>query len=289
LFSLELNLSVCGEAESEGSALAKMGSARPDVAIVDLALKSSSGLALIAKLRKAYPELKILAFSMLSESIYAERALKAGADGFLSKEKGTDNAIQAVHALLRGKTFVSAQLEEKMFDRFNGFSAGSCGSGAPTKREWEVLDLLGRGCSPPEIARQLGLTVSTVGTHYQSLRKKLGLKNGTELVHYAMHWVHDPTAPRRRDFPPAEAHDRQGRIGPPTRLAGKGDPRAARASRPWAERFPSFQDGGARKTHAESTFAACHWAGRGIKCGYEDVFELFLPHAPAKRRLCAWA
>ncbi len=194
-----------------------MASARPDVAIVDLALKSSSGLALVSELRKEYPALKILVFSMLSESIFAARALNAGAHGFLRKDEGTEKAVQAVRTLLQNRTFVSGQVEKKMFDHLRSFPARPSPAPLLTKREAEVLELLGHGLSSREIAQQLNLTFSSVSSHYQNLRKKLGLENGSELVHYALHWVHDQTRPRQLDLLPRRA-GRQPKGGP-TRMA----------------------------------------------------------------------
>ena len=117
LLGLERDLAVCGEADSSSQALEKMIQLKPDVAIIDLGLRESNGLDLIKQAREHLPNLKILVFTMKSEQMYAERALRAGANGYITKEEGAEKAIEALRVLMQGKTYLGAQLAEAMMNR----------------------------------------------------------------------------------------------------------------------------------------------------------------------------
>lgn len=190
LLSMEPDLAVCGEADNGPVALEKMLKLKPEVAIVDLSLKSSSGLDLIKQLRAQLPELKILVFTMRAEGIFAERALRAGANGYITKEEGTEKAIEAIRLILQGKTYLSQELANAMMERMAGK-----GATAPTSveslsdRELEVLELVGNGIGSREIAEKLHISIKTIESHREHIKTKLGLKSASELVSYAFHWV----------------------------------------------------------------------------------------------------
>jgi DNA-binding NarL/FixJ family response regulator len=199
LLGMERDLMVCGEADSGPAALQKILALKPDVAIVDLSLKASSGLELIKQIRAQALELKLLVFTMRDEGIYAERALRAGADGYITKEEGTEKAIQAIRVLMEGKRYVSDKMADKMMDTLMGNSRG--GEGAVeslSDRELEVLELIGNGLGSREIAEKLLVSIKTIESHREHLKAKLGLSRGTDLVSYAFNWFHDQKSERNK-------------------------------------------------------------------------------------------
>ena len=198
LLGMEPDLMVCGEADSGPAALQKILALKPDVAIVDLSLKGSSGLELIKQLRAQRLNLKLLVFTMQGEGLYAERALRAGADGYITKEEGTEKAIQAIRLLIQGKRYVSDQMAEKMMESLVSDTAGAGGAvESLSDRELEVLELIGSGLGSREIAEKLHLSIKTIESHREHLKSKLGLTRAPELVSYAFNWVHSQKAERR--------------------------------------------------------------------------------------------
>jgi DNA-binding NarL/FixJ family response regulator len=189
LLSLERDLAVCGEADEAALALEKMRQLKPDVAIVDLGLRESNGLDLIKQAREHLPNLKILVFTMKAERMYAERALRAGANGYITKEEGAEKAIEAVRVLMQGKPYLGAQLAEALMNRL----AGGAQPGAPadllSDRELEVLELIGSGLGTRQIADRLSVSIKTVESHREHIKTKLQLKKASELVNYAYNWV----------------------------------------------------------------------------------------------------
>jgi DNA-binding NarL/FixJ family response regulator len=195
LLSLEPDLMVCGEADNGPAALQKILALKPDVAIVDLSLKGSNGLELIKQLRAQSLKLKLLVFSMRDEGIYAERALRAGADGYITKEEGTEKAIQAIRLLMQGKRYLSDKVAEKMMDTLVGNSSGAEGAvESLSDRELEVLELIGAGLGSREIAEKLHLSIKTIESHREHMKTKLGLTRAPELVSYAFNWFHGEKA-----------------------------------------------------------------------------------------------
>lgn len=190
LLTMEPDLVVCGEADNAPAALRKMLELRPDIAIVDLSLKSGSGLELIKQIRAQGLKTKLLVFTMRSDSIYADHALRAGANGYLTKDDGTEKAIAGIRLLMQGKPCVSETLAEAMMARLSGLSTnGSASCDALTDRELEVLQMLGEGLGTRQIAGKLKLSIKTVESHREHIKAKLGLKRATELVSYAHDWV----------------------------------------------------------------------------------------------------
>lgn len=191
ILSLEPDLVVCGEADSGPAAFRKIVEIQPEVAIIDLTLRESSGLELLKQLRSQCPKLKILVFSMHDELYYAERVLRSGAHGYLTKEEGTEKALEALRVILQGKKYISQAVAGRMLDRLT--DPGSAGSGAPidrlSDRELEVLEMLGAGLGTRQIAQQLHLSVKTIESHREHLKEKLGLSSASELTQYAFKWV----------------------------------------------------------------------------------------------------
>jgi DNA-binding NarL/FixJ family response regulator len=198
LLALEPNLLVCGEADSGPAALEKILTVKPDVAIIDLSLKASNGLELIKQVRAQSQEVKLLVFTMHDESIYAERALHAGADGYITKEEGTDKAIAAIRTLMEGKRYVSNRVAEKIRDRLaGGGSGGETALESLSDRELEVLELIGNGLGSREIAQKLHLSIKTIESHREHIKSKLGLTRASELVNYAFTWMRGDEAKAR--------------------------------------------------------------------------------------------
>jgi DNA-binding NarL/FixJ family response regulator len=199
LLSMEPDLMVCGEADNGPAALQKILALKPDVAIVDLSLKGSSGLELIKQLRAQSLKLKLLVFTMRDEGIYAERALRAGADGYITKEEGTEKAIQAIRLLMQGKRYLSDKVAERMMDTLVGNGSGAEGAiESLSDRELEVIELIGNGLGSREIAEKLHLSIKTIESHREHIKTKLGLARATELVSYAFNWFHGEKAEPKR-------------------------------------------------------------------------------------------
>lgn len=191
------DMEVCGEAETRADALALIASARPDLVIVDLGLRDSSGLELIKDIKVREPDLPVLVLSMQDESLYAERALKAGARGYVMKHEATDKVVLAARQVLAGKVYLSEKLSSRFLDVLFGRKGKPGASPAEllTDRELEVFELLGRGLSTKQIAQQLCLSIKTIEAYRERIKDKLRLDGATELLHRAFQWVQDRTGP----------------------------------------------------------------------------------------------
>ena len=189
LIQNESNLEVCGEADSPATAVELLESLRPDLVIVDLTLAHANGLGLIKDLQARDPRLPVLVLSMHDETLYAERALRAGAMGYIMKQEATDHIVEAIRQVLGGNIYVSERMTTRMLHRLVG-DKREAGAVSPLEtlsdREMEVLHLLGQGLSTRQIAEQLFLSVKTVETYLEHLKTKLGLESGRELIRYAM-------------------------------------------------------------------------------------------------------
>jgi DNA-binding NarL/FixJ family response regulator len=189
LLGLERDLSVCGEAESSSQALEKMIQLKPDIAIIDLGLRDSSGLDLIKQVREHLPKLKILVFTMKSERMYAERALRAGANGYITKEEGAEKAIEALRVIMQGKAYLGAQVAEAMMIRLAGGGQPGEATDLLSDRELEILEMIGSGLGTRQLAERLKVSVKTIESHREHIKTKLQLKKASELVNYAYNWV----------------------------------------------------------------------------------------------------
>lgn len=184
-------LEVCGEAADMSDALRLIDETRPDVAVVDITLKTGSGIDLIKRIKDRNATIRMLVWSMHSESLYAERALRAGAMGYINKDQATGKIIEAIQQVLDGKIYLSDAVAQKMLHRAVGGSREV--ARAPldvlADRELEVFRLIGQGVKTVEIADRLHLSVKTIETYRDRIRQKLDLTHGTELAHYATQWV----------------------------------------------------------------------------------------------------
>jgi DNA-binding NarL/FixJ family response regulator len=185
------DLTVCGEAGDPAEALQAIDGARPDLAILDLSLKGGDGLELIKQIRARWPKLPILVLSMHSEDLFAERVLRAGARGYIMKQEATRSVLGAIRKVLAGDVYLSSEIQSHLLRR----CVGSAGEQARlpidtlSDRELTVLELIGRGLSTRAIARELKLSVKTVESYRDHIKKKLNLSSSTQLIHYAVRWM----------------------------------------------------------------------------------------------------
>jgi DNA-binding NarL/FixJ family response regulator len=186
------DLEVCGEAADMSEALRLFADTPPDVAVVDISLKTSNGIDLIKRLRDRRGDIRIVVWSMHSESLYAERALRAGALGYVNKDQATDRIIEAIRRVLEGKVYLSEAMTERMLQRSVGTTYEDLARSpldVLTDRELEVFRLIGEGIKTAVIADRLHLSIKTVETYRDRIRQKLELSDGARLAHYATQWV----------------------------------------------------------------------------------------------------
>ena len=186
------DLEVCGEAADMSEALRLVADTQPDVAVVDISLKTGSGIDLIKRIKDRNDTVRMLVWSMHSESLYAERALRAGALGYINKDQATDKIVEAIRRVLEGKVYLSDAMVETMLHRTVGGERKEVTRSpldALADRELEVFRLIGQGVKTAEIAERLHLSVKTIETYRDRIREKLDLSDGTELAHYATQWM----------------------------------------------------------------------------------------------------
>lgn len=186
----ESEFELCGEAEGSTEALRMINDAQPDLMIIDLSLKDGSGIELIKQIKSSHEKIAILVSSMHDESLFAERALRAGALGYLNKQEAVDDIVEAMRQVLKGKIYLSTRMAERLL---NGLTNRGHENASPMEslsdRELEVFELIGQGMSTSEIAKRLHLSVKTIETHRENIKKKLGLENHLDLTRHAMQWV----------------------------------------------------------------------------------------------------
>lgn len=188
----EPDLEVCGEAADVTEALQVFDATNPDVAVIDIALKGGDGIDLIKRIKARNNSVRLLVWSMYSESLCAERALRAGALGYINKEQATDQIIMAIRRVLDGKVYLSDAMAEKLLHRAVGEGGASVGRSpidTLSDRELEVFRLIGQGLKTQDIATQMHLSVKTVETYRDRIRTKLNLCTGLELNRYALLWI----------------------------------------------------------------------------------------------------
>jgi len=190
MMNREPDLMVCGEAEEAATALQAITSTRPDFLIVDISLNGPDGLDLLKSIRVRFPNLPVLILSMHDESIYAERALRAGANGYIMKQEATEKVLIAVRQILNQKVYVSDRIANRMLQQYISGSANETHSPIAelSDRELEVFRLIGEGHSTRMIADELHLSVKTVESYQAHIKDKLSLKTGRELVQRAIQW-----------------------------------------------------------------------------------------------------
>lgn len=184
-------LVVCGEADNARDAFDAIAKLNPDLVLMDINLPGKSGLELMQDVHAMHPELPVLVISMHDEQLYAERVLRAGARGYIMKQEGPDKMRDAITKVLNGQVYASERTAAAILDALSRprSSASTSTVGKLTDRELEVLRLTGQGKDNRAIAQELHISLKTVDTHRGHIKEKLGLKNGTELVHYAVRWV----------------------------------------------------------------------------------------------------
>jgi DNA-binding NarL/FixJ family response regulator len=188
LINHEPDLSVCGQYEDAARAFEAIASVCPDLAVVDLSLKGSSGLELIKNIRASQPKIRILVLSMYDESLYAERVLRAGASGYIMKQEASEKVLDALRQVLRGSVYVSEKMGAKLMHQLVGGkpNQGASSMERLSDRELEVFGLIGQGKGTRQIAQHLHLSVKTIESHRAHIKEKLNLKDANELVHTAI-------------------------------------------------------------------------------------------------------
>lgn len=189
LINQEDDLVTCCEAGSAQETLDLMEQCVPDILLLDISLDGVSGLELIKMLRSRRHKVPVLVISMHDESLYAERALRAGAKGYVMKQEATEKMLTAIRQVLRGDLYISERMQAKILKRvLNGDDGGLSPIDLLSDRELEVFRLIGHGFATSDIARELNRSVKTVETHRAHLKDKLGLKNAAELTRFAVQW-----------------------------------------------------------------------------------------------------
>jgi len=191
LINQEKDLEVCGQAEDAHEAIRSIRDLGPDLIIVDISLRDTSGVDLIKDLRIQYPDLPILTLSMHDEAVYGERALRAGARGYIMKQEATEKVVTAIRRVLAGEIYVSDDMAAKMVSRLVGGISRKTGSPIETlsDRELEVFRMIGEGFNTREMAEKLHLSVKTIETYRAHIKDKLALQDASELLRAAIQWV----------------------------------------------------------------------------------------------------
>lgn len=194
LINGEIDMEVCGEAERASEALEKISDLHPDLVIADISLEGMNGIEFIKRLQTERPDVDVLVVSMHEESLYAERALQAGAAGYLMKKEAESRVIPAIRQVLGGRYYVSDRIQDKIMHQFAGhMPAKKTGQKASlaqlSDRELEVFELHGRGLSTREMAEEMHISPKTVATHRGRIKAKLSIQSTPELVRRAVVWI----------------------------------------------------------------------------------------------------
>lgn len=191
LISQESDLAVCGTASGSADALRLTEQMHPDLIVIDVSLEDGSGIELIKHLRSRNDSQKMLVASMHDENLFAERALRAGAMGYINKQESAEQLILAIRQVLKGQVYVSSRMAERMLQRMAGFEESITHSPIDTlsDRELEVFSLIGQGLGTRQIAERLHLSVKTIETHRYSIKTKLNLETSNELTRRAVQWT----------------------------------------------------------------------------------------------------
>jgi DNA-binding NarL/FixJ family response regulator len=191
LIGRERNLAISGEADCAPKALELIGRSPPDLAIIDISLRSMNGIELIKNLKAVTPGLPVLVLSTHDETLYAERALRAGAQGYVMKREASEKILDAIHRVLHGEIYLSEAMKEKMLHRMVNTKKEDTRFPIDklSDREMEVFQLIGNGYSTRQIATRLNLSVKTIDSYREHLKLKLQLNGGPELLRYAIQWI----------------------------------------------------------------------------------------------------
>jgi DNA-binding NarL/FixJ family response regulator len=187
----EQDLNVCGQADDAFEALRAIAELKPDVVIVDVFLKNSDGIELTKNIKAKNPKLPVIVLSVHDESVYAERALRAGARAYLMKDAASENIIKAIRTVLNGEIYVSNEISKKFLHKIAGDKAGTTKTPIEnlSDREFEIFRLISKGYKASQIAKQLHLSVKTIETYRLRIKEKLNLPNAAELLQYSIKWA----------------------------------------------------------------------------------------------------
>ena len=189
LINQQQDMQVCGEAEEAHVAMQCIAQKRPDIMILDISLKGPDGLELLKSIRASDPDLPVLVLSMHDEAIYAERALRAKANGYIMKQEATEKVLVALRRILNGDVYLSENMSKKMLQQYiDGGPSLQSRIAILSDRELEVFRLIGEGRATREIADELHLSIKTVETYQAHIKEKLSLRSGRELVQHAIQW-----------------------------------------------------------------------------------------------------
>jgi len=195
LIDQQPDLEVCAEADSVADAFARFTECSPDLVIIDLSLKDGSGIELIKEIKARNEHARMLVSSMHDESLFAERVLRAGAKGYISKQEATGNIVEAARQVLDGRVYLSPRMSDQMLHRL--VAAGDEADRSPidslSDRELEVFEMIGQGLTTRQIASKLDLSPKTVETYRENIKAKLNLPNGTALTRHAVQWLLENT------------------------------------------------------------------------------------------------
>lgn len=185
------DLEVCAQAGSASDAMSMFDEAAPDVVVIDLSLEDGSGMDLIKQIKSASPHTKMLVASMHDEHLYAERALRAGAMGYVNKEESMDKIVEAIQQVMRGRIYLSSAMADQVLNRVARGDEEPEQSPVQTlsDRELEVFQQIGRGLTTRQIAEKLHLSPKTIETHREHIKTKLNVSNNNQLVRYAAQWM----------------------------------------------------------------------------------------------------
>ena len=188
--SLHSDLEVCGEADSEDQALALVKQKDPDLVLVDISLKCGHGIELIKRIKSLDPKIKTLVISGFQESLYAERACRAGALGYLNKQESNEKMIEAIRTVLAGERFLSPEISRRLINHALGATdAARTPVEQLTDRELEIFRMIGEGLTTGAIAKRLSLSTHTIDTHRENIKRKLAVGSAAELTRTAVQWV----------------------------------------------------------------------------------------------------
>lgn len=192
LIGVEPDLAVCGEAGSVSEALDSVATLHPDLAIVDLSLGDNDGLDLVKRLKNQNPELKILVCSVYDESLFAQRSIAAGAMGFINKKEATARIVEAIRQVLKGEWFVSEKVAQSTLRNLSSPNSSADASvDRLSHRELQVYRLIAKGLGSSKIAEHLNISVKTIESHKEKIKKKLNIASAGELTRHAIQWERD--------------------------------------------------------------------------------------------------
>ena len=195
LIDQQPDLEVCAEADSVSEAFSRFTETSPDLTIIDLSLKDGSGIELIKEIKARNEHAKMLVSSMHDETLFAERVLRAGAKGYISKGEATGNIVDAARQVLGGRVYLSPRMSDQMLHRLvaHGDDADRSPIESLSDRELEVFEMIGQGLTTRQIAAKLDLSPKTVETYRENIKAKLNLPNGTALTRHAVQWLLENT------------------------------------------------------------------------------------------------